>query len=465
MKIIILAGGSGTRLWPLSRKNYPKQFLKLHGDKSLLVNTAERFLHAVKPEDIIVITNKDHEFLVRSQLEWLQHIILEPVGRNTAPAIALAAKYCLEKVGSGEDEVMFISPADHMIEPVDEFTDYLRLSEQIAQMGHIVTFGIKPVKPETGYGYIKINPREPLAGAPRAYRVEQFVEKPDLETAKEYLADGSYYWNSGMFAFTIKAIKEELLRFAPDIGKMANLGFEEMKGSFGNMPSISVDHAVMERSRNLTVVPMGLAWNDIGSWDSMFDVSFPDGNKEKADDKVILMDSPNTIVIGNDRIIVTLGLEDCIVVDTDDALLIAKKGSGQKVKNVMENLVSAGRKEALEHSTIQKPWGSFTTLHEEKGFKVKKISINPGAKLSLQLHKHRAEHWIVVKGRAKITVDGIVDLYKENDSVYIPVSARHRAENCESTLLEIIEVQCGEYLGEDDIARIEDIYGRVNIEH
>jgi mannose-1-phosphate guanylyltransferase/mannose-6-phosphate isomerase len=265
-----------------------------------------------------------------------------------------------------------------------------------------------------------------------------------------------------MFAFTIKAIKEELLRFAPDIGKMANLGFEEMKGSFENMPSISVDHAVMERSRNLTVVPMELVWNDIGSWDSMFDMSFPGDNKKEATDDVISVDSQNTIVIGDDRIIVTLGLEDCIVVDTDDALLIAKKGSGQKVKNVIEHLVSVNRKEVLEHSTVQRPWGSFTILHEEKGFKVKKVSINPGGKLSLQIHRHRSEHWTVVKGKAKITVDGSVDLYKENDSVYIPVSARHRAENCESTLLEIIEVQCGEYLGEDDIARIEDAYGRAD---
>ncbi len=446
----------------MSRKNYPKQFLKLQGDKSLLQNTADRFLGVVRREDIVVITNTNYEYLVRSQLPWLKNIILEPVARNTAPAIALATKYCLEIMGCSEDEVMFISPSDHIIEPIDRFADYLRLSEQIAQTDHIVTFGIKPTKPETGYGYIKANLSEPLNNENAAYKVERFVEKPNIETAKKYLADGSYYWNSGMFAFNIKTINDEFLRFTPDISKIANITFEEMVRSFESMPSISIDYAVMEKSACVTVIPSDLNWNDIGSWDSMFDMVSEGADGKIASDNAIDIDSRDAIVVGNGRLVATVGLEDCIIVDTDDALLVARKGGGQKVKNVMDHLVYQGRKEAQDHSTIERPWGSFTTILENEGYKVKRIVVNPGEKLSLQLHKHRAEHWTVVKGRAQITVGDMVNSYNENDSVYIPLSAIHRAENCESVPLEIIEVQYGKYLGEDDIVRIEDIYGRTD---
>ena len=460
MKIVILAGGSGTRLWPLSRRSFPKQFLKLQGDKSLLQLTAERFLGVVRREDIIVITNKDYEFHVRSCLAWLEHVILEPVGRNTAPAIALAIRYCVERLGCDEGEVMFVSPSDHIIEPLDMFSTYLRLSDQVAKSGYIVTFGIRPDRPETGYGYIRANMQEPTIGRRKAYKVEAFVEKPDLETARAYVAEGNYYWNSGMFAFALGTMRAEFSKHAPDIADMLNLRFDEMTKRFGEMPSISIDYAVMEKSAIAAAIPAELYWNDIGSWDSLFDMSIANHLTKASRDNLIEIDSEDTIVVGDSRLIATVGLKDCVIVDTEDALLVAKKGQCQQVKTIMERLTTSGRKEASEHVTTQRPWGSFTNLLEADGYKVKKIVVKPGERLSLQYHKHRSEHWTVVKGKAKVTLIEKEAIYNENDMVYIPVLAKHRVENCDSTLLELIEVQYGDYLGEDDIVRIEDEYGR-----
>jgi mannose-1-phosphate guanylyltransferase / mannose-6-phosphate isomerase len=460
MKILILAGGSGTRLWPLSRRNHPKQFLKLFGGKSLLQATAERFAGLARPEDFIVITNKAYEFDVRSDLPWLQHILLEPAGRNTGPAIALAAQYIVEKLGCEDGEVMFVSPSDHLIQPLDRFSEYVLLSEEIARAGRLVTFGIKPTAPETGYGYIKIAGAKPIdAGGGRAFGVEAFVEKPDLETAQTYLADGHYYWNSGMFAFTVGTIRDELHRHASAVAATFALGYDGMMAAFDTMPSISIDYAVLEKSRHVAVIPAELTWNDVGSWESIFALN--PGDRAADQDNIVLVDSENTFVMSDSRLVAAVGLTDCFIVDTSDALLVAKKGQGQKVKQVMDRLVGAGRKEASDHVTIRRPWGSFTNLFETQGCKVKRIVVDPGGKLSLQYHEHRSEHWVVVKGRAKITIaakDGFMD---EDGSAFIPATVPHRIENCDTSALEIIEVQYGEYLGEDDIVRMDDIYGRI----
>lgn len=513
MKVLILAGGSGTRLWPLSRKNYPKQFLKLNSKRSLLQETAERLLNVVSIDDIIVMTNNEYKFHVLSDLNALftskdsaskaQHlsgahgslpfghdsvpltnIILEPAIRNTAPAIALGMKYCMEKLGCEEDEVLFICPSDHIIRPAERFAAYIRLSEEIARKGHLVTFGIKPARPETGYGYIKAGKTgsEP-ANQPASeqatsgfsdtlhftshdlrnvdyYKVEKFTEKPDAETAKEYVDEGNYYWNSGMFAFSIATMMDEFGRHAPGIREMLDMGFDEMVSNFRKMPDISFDYAVAEKSDRIVMMPLDLYWNDIGSWDSLYDVLDKNGMGNIKIGDVMTIDTRDTLIMSSKRFVSTIGLEDCLIVDTDDALLIAKKGETQKVREVVDKLREDDRKEALEHVTIYRPWGNYTVLEEGERYKIKRVVVNRRERLSLQMHHHRSEHWIVVKGTAKVTIGDLEKLVHENESVYVPKSTLHRLENPGKVPLEIIEVQNGEYVGEDDIVRIDDLYGR-----
>jgi mannose-1-phosphate guanylyltransferase/mannose-6-phosphate isomerase len=488
MKALVLAGGSGTRLWPLSRKNYPKQFLKLNSDKSLLQQTVERLLKVYSPEDIVVMTNNKYKFHVLSDMNALSeskhlppvsNMILEPAGRNTAPAIALGIKYCLEKLGSKEDEVLFICPSDHIIRPVEKFARYIKRAEEIAHKGQIVTFGIKPTRPETGYGYIKAGkpaslqaskPASTRTGKPagvqagkrdgRYFKVEKFTEKPDIKTAREYVDEGNYFWNSGMFAFSIKTMMKEFGKHTPAIKKMLDMSFDDLVLNFKKMPDISIDYAVAEKSGRMAILPLDLYWNDIGSWDSLYDVVDKDdmGNVIMGD--TISIDTKDTLVISSKRLISTIGLEDCLIIDTDDAVLVAKKGETQKVRDVVDKLKAENRKEALEHLTTYRPWGSYTILEEGERYKIKRIVVNPGERLSHQMHYHRSEHWVVVRGAAKVTI-GDKDVYiHENESAYVPKSTLHRLENPGKVPLEIIEVQNGEYVGEDDIVRVDDVYGR-----
>ncbi len=458
---LILSGGSGTRLWPLSRELYPKQLLPLVGEHTMLQDTVLRVagLEAAAP---VVVCNDAHRFLVAEQLRQLgvkpQTILLEPVGRNTAPAIALAA------LQMAPDALVLVLPADHLIRDVQAFHAAVRLAMPVAQAGKLVTFGIVPTAPETGYGYIK----RVESGAAGVYPIERFIEKPDAARAAGFLAEGGYYWNSGMFLFRADRYLEELTRHAPDIAAAArealrtaspDLDFLRVgKAAFEACRSDSIDYAVMEKTRDAVVVPLAAGWSDVGSWSSLCEVLQADaqGNVTRGD--VVAEDSTGCYFYSESRLVSAVGLKDHVVIETKDAVLVAPKDRVQDVKKLVARLKGDGRTEHALHREVFRPWGSYDSIDDGDRFQVKRLMIKPGAQLSLQLHHHRAEHWIVVSGTARITLGEKVFLLHENQSTYIPIGEKHRIENPGTIPLHIIEVQSGSYLGEDDIVRLEDPY-------
>lgn len=473
MKLVVLAGGGGTRLFPISRTSYPKQFLKLTSERSLLIETIKRFNKEIAPKDIIIVTNKEYKHHVLTELKACglekAHVILEPVARNTAPAIALAVLYCKEVLKADDSECVLVTPSDHVITPAESVMSAVGKAEALSSGNYFITFGIVPNKPETGYGYIKarkdsvILEKDGTEGTtyPTAYEVESFVEKPNKQKAEAYLASGEYYWNSGMFAFSVGTFLKELEEHCHDIYQLVQEGYQRAIKSFEQMPNISIDYAIAERSQRVAVIPLALKWSDVGSWDALYDILDKDtqGNALKGD--CVALDCQNSLLVGSDRLVAAVGLQDTIVVETNDAIVVAKKGESQKIKDLVSQLKGKKRKEVNEHTTTYRPWGSYTVLTESIGYKVKRIMVLPGERLSLQMHYHRSEHWVVIAGTAKVTIGEEELMVHESESVFVPKSTKHCLENPGKIPLEIIEVQTGAYLEEDDIVRFNDIYGRV----
>ena len=470
MKIypVILSGGSGTRLWPLSRAVLPKQLLPLVTDKSMLQDTVLRLHGRAQIQAPLIVCGNEHRFLVAEQLREIGvtplGILLEPVGRNTAPAVAAAAHY-LRAVDP--EAVTLVLPADHVIENVDAFE--AAVQQALAQVGAnaLATFGIVPTAPETGYGYIKSGA---ASGTANCFQVERFVEKPDRATAEGFVAAGNYFWNSGMFLFRADSYLNELQQFQPEMaraaGEAVSKGFRDLdfcrldEAAFTACPSDSIDYAVMEHTRHAIVVPADIGWSDVGSWSALWEVQPRDERGNAARGDVYLDNVSNSLVRAEGRIVALVGVQDLVVVETADAVLVAHKDQVQRVKQVVDHLKSQGRTEHVHHTKVYRPWGCYEGIDMGQRFQVKRITVNPGGKLSLQMHHHRAEHWVVVSGTARVTCGDKVSLLTENESTYIPIGMNHRLENPGKVPLHLIEVQSGSYLGEDDIVRFEDVYSR-----
>ena len=465
---VILSGGSGSRLWPSSRSLYPKQFLKLVTDNTMLQETALRVQEIKGAKPVIVVANNEHRFLVAEQLTQCgvipNKIILEPVARDTAPAIALAA-LALE---ADPDAIMLVLPADHIITDVSAFEEAIEIAKVQAEEGKLVTFGIVPNAPETGFGYVKAS-EEISTGV---FEMDSFFEKPNATKAQEYVKDGSYSWNSGMFMFKASEYISALTEYEPEIVLSCKKAFANAKTdldftrineeAFETCSANSIDYAVMEHTSNAVVIPVDIGWSDIGSWSALWQELDKDesGNVTKGD--VLVNDVSNSLIISDRKLIACVGLEDIIFVETDDSILLTKKDRVQDVKSVVNQLVQMDRPESKIHRKVFRPWGYYDSIENDKGFQVKRLVVNPGAKLSLQKHHHRAEHWVVVKGTAEVVNGDKTIILRVNESTYIPIGAKHQLSNPGKIQLELIEVQSGDYLGEDDIVRFEDIYGRVD---
>jgi mannose-1-phosphate guanylyltransferase / mannose-6-phosphate isomerase len=486
---VILSGGSGTRLWPLSRELYPKQLLPLVDERTMIQNTIMRLEGISDMGSPLVVCNESHRFMVAEQLRLINarpsSIILEPVGRNTAPAVAISA---LQAMKGDRDPVLLVLPADHVIKDTAAFHRAVTEGARLAKGSSLITFGIVPDKPETGYGYIrkgkqikdtpeaKARGKEPSAKSKKAliaaFNVDRFEEKPDLAKAKKFISTGEYLWNSGMFMFRASRYLEELRSFAPDIlavcqkawkGATRDLDFTRLDSdAFTGCRSDSIDYAVMEKTDSAVVIPLDAGWNDIGSWSALWEVLTKDKAGNAVSGDVITEDVSNSFVYAGSRLVTAIGVNNHIIIETADAVLVADKHKAQKVKEIVKHLKARNRDEALLHRRVNRPWGAYECIDCAERFQVKRITVNPGASLSLQRHHHRAEHWIVVRGTARITKGDEVITITENESTYIPLGTMHRLENPGKIPLELIEVQSGSYLGEDDIERFDDNYGRHN---
>ena len=466
---VILSGGAGSRLWPASREFYPKPMLPMFGEHTLLQDTSTRLdsIETVQPP--VFVCNEEHRFLVAEQVRALgkepEAIMLEPEGRNTAPALTLAA---LHLAGKDPESLMVVMPADHVIPDQVAFTDTVQRGGELAQQGYLVTFGVVADKPETGYGYI--NRGDSIENS-SGFKVDRFVEKPDAETAQTYIDSGDYYWNSGIFVMRADRWLEEIGKYQPDILAACRVAMEHGKSdadflradkdAFLESPSDSIDYAVMEKTDRAAVVPMQAQWSDVGSWSSIWEVSERDGNGNVARGDVLTHDTKNSLLMADQRCIAAVGLDNMIVVETADAVLVADKNNSQDVKAIVSQLKDSDREEYRFHSRVYRPWGDYEGIDNGTRYQVKRLTVKPGAQLSLQMHHHRAEHWIVVSGTAKVTRGDDEFMLSENESTYIPLGTTHRLENPGNIPLEIIEVQSGSYLGEDDIVRFEDVYNRV----
>jgi mannose-1-phosphate guanylyltransferase/mannose-6-phosphate isomerase len=451
MIALILAGGSGTRLWPLSRALFAKQFISFDSELSLLQQTVKSAgQHA---DEIVIVTNDAQYFLVRHQVEKFgidkENIITEPVGKNTAPAIALGSRFIEEKYG---DNNVLVMPSDHILD--DSFFETAKKAEEFCTK-YICTFGVKPTFPSTGYGYIKLGEKSGTG-----YLAEGFFEKPELGQAKKYLSSGEYLWNSGIFLFNIKRMFKEFESNLPEIHSRLS-STRELLENYSDLPNTSIDFGIMEKSLDIMVFPFEKGWRDVGSWESVYSILKKDGDNNSIKGDVLALGSKDSLIYGDNRLIATIGINGLVIVDTKDALLVSQKTKAEDVKKIVEKLKKSNRAEAELHTTVYRPWGYYTLLESGYRYKVKRIAIYPGKSISLQLHHHRAEHWIVVKGTAKITKDGEVVLVHENESIYVPKSTRHRVKNEGKVDLQIIEIQTGEYVEEDDILRFDDEYGRV----
>lgn len=473
---VILSGGAGTRLWPVSRSAYPKPFMALADGQSLLYKTLDRALRAADGGSVLTVTGRDYYFLTRD--EYARHpsgdvrrlpFLLEPMGRNTAPAIGLAAMYAMEHLGA--DAVLLVLPADHLIRDVDAFAADARRAQALAQDGFLVAFGIKPASPETGFGYIRMGATLAQGGR----EISAFVEKPDRATAEKYLASGDYAWNSGMFCFRADALLQAMEQTCPDVlaavracyagAQSRESPVEFAREAFAALPDISIDYAVMERAARRAVVPASFDWSDIGSWKAVSEIesgNAPDAAGNRVQGMAVTIDSENCFIQGGKRLVAAVGVKDLVIVDTADAVLIADRERAQQVKQVVEELRRNDHATARFHQTVHRPWGSFTVLEDEADCKVKRLTVKPGQVLSLQLHHRRSEHWTVVDGTAKVRVGDKEFLLQRNESTFIPMETLHRLENPTDRDIHLIEVQCGDYFGEDDIVRLEDVYGRAS---